>query len=185
MNLIGSNYLQDHKRFLPLIKHSDNIESHYIGKIQSAKIPKIVDNFDVIQTLGSLKHYRKISKYASSQKKVVPVLIEINIGREENKSGIIPEDLNLFLNTIKADLNPKFVPIHGFMTMGRFNLNTNEKRNEFSEFRELTYNVFKNYEFLFNARELSFGMSDDFLTAIEFGATIVRLGTILFGKRSN
>lgn len=122
-------------------------------------------------------------KQTIAQKKVVPLLIEINISKEDNKSGIYPENLDNFLFSLKEVLNLNYAPIHGFMTIGRFDLNAEDKRAEFKEFILLASNAFERYKDLFSAKELSFGMSDDFLTAVELGATIVRLGTILFGTR--
>jgi len=181
LKLIGSNYYQDYEEIEPKI--FGEYEHHYIGRIQSGKIKKLVEHFDALQTLFKIKHYEKIVQTAIEEKKTIPLMIEINIGEEKSKDGLMPDHIRYFLTKLQKHYNESYAPLIGFMTMGSYGIVEEVKRKEFRRFKQITKQNFESFQHLFQKRELSFGMSSDYLLAIEFGATIVRLGTALFGPR--
>ncbi|MCL4136585.1 UNVERIFIED_CONTAM: hypothetical protein GTU68_015951 [Idotea baltica] len=179
----GENYVQE---FSEKYDHlSRDSESHLIGNLQSNKAKEAVRIFDVIQTVDRLKIAKAINKEASKINKVQKILLQVNISRDENKSGILEEDLEgVFLDT----LNFKNINIIGLMTITKFYSDSELVRQDYRKFRELSDKIRENQLILDslqdNKLELSMGMSGDYEIAIEEGASIVRVGTALFGERN-
>ncbi|MFX1253734.1 MAG: YggS family pyridoxal phosphate-dependent enzyme [Promethearchaeota archaeon] len=181
LTAIGENYYQEFRdkkdSLIP------GVSFHYIGHLQSSKISGIVKLFDCIETVNKLKHLRKINNAAKNQKKKINLLIEINIGHEPSKSGVLPSELFSLLEEIES-IKIEFSNCNfgGFMTMGTLGLTHKDKLDEFNSFRALCEQCFSQYQ-VFTGRVMSFGMSDDFELAIEAGSTEIRIGTLLFGLR--
>ncbi len=178
VKIIGENYLQEAERVFPQIGRV--VKWHFIGAIQKRKVKKIVELFDVIETLGSEDIAFEIEKRAMQQNKDMPVLIEINSGKEPQKAGIFPEDT---INFIERIYNLSHLHIMGLMTMGPLLEDPEGLRAYFRLTRELFETVKEKNIPNVEMRYLSMGMSASYKIAIEEGANIVRIGTLIFGPR--
>jgi hypothetical protein len=175
---IGENYLQEAEKKYPLI--GNIIRWHFIGHIQKRKSKKIVELFDMIETLDSMEVAKEINREASKIDKIMPVLIEVNSGREPQKSGLIPENVESFIEQISHFKNIK---IRGLMTMGPFFEDAEKLRPCFIETRKLFEDIKKKNIQNVEMEFLSMGMSSSYKVAIEEGANIIRIGTLIFGLR--
>jgi len=178
INIIGENYLQE------ALKAKEKITLparwHFIGHLQKNKVKKAVQIFDLIETIDSYELAIEVNKRAQNIGKIMPVLIEINSGKEPQKAGIMPEET---LDLIKKLASFKNIKIMGLMTMGPWLDSPEELRPYFSLtrslFEEITALNIPNVEM----RYLSMGMSDSYKIAIEEGANLIRIGTKIFGPR--
>ncbi|MFO7735889.1 MAG: YggS family pyridoxal phosphate-dependent enzyme [bacterium] len=176
----GENYVQEF-----LGKHSDLVEEdinwHFFGHLQRNKVKYIIDKVDMIQSLDSVRLAKKIQKEAEKKERSsVDVLIQVNVGKEDQKSGIMPSELPELISEIK---NLKNLNLRGLMSLPPF-LEPEELRPYHRRLRELRDRMLTEMKLdsgIFC--ELSMGMSRDFAVAVEEGATIVRVGTLLFGER--
>lgn len=150
---------------------------HEIGNLQRNKVKLIIEDVCLIHSLDSLSLAKEIDKQARKVGRVVPVLIEINSGREEQKGGIMPEQAEEFLLLLK-DLSG--IEVAGLMTMGPVCENPEDMRPYFRETKELFDRLNRNHGFAGGI--LSMGMSDSYAVAIEEGATLVRVGRKLFNR---
>jgi len=178
VRVIGENYVQEAERKKVAVK--SDAEWHMIGRLQRNKVKKAVRLFDVIQTVDSFKLAREIDKRARDAGKVMPVMIEVNTGREPQKGGVMPEDA---LNLVREISSLKNVEVIGLMTMGPYVENPEDIRPYFRLARE----IFENIRSLdlpnVDMRYLSMGMSSTYQVAVEEGANMVRIGTAIFGPR--
>src|SRR2546430_16108513 len=142
---------------------------HFIGHLQTNKAKKVVEHFDWIQCVDRRELAEKLNHTAA---KSLPVLIEVNMGGEVTKSGIDPSHLQTFIEDLAGY---ERLRLRGLMTIPPFFDNPEHVRPYFRKLREVSER--------FNLPELSMGMSHDFEVAIEEGATMVRIGTLLFGER--
>lgn len=177
IRLIGENYVQEAEKKISELKDLP-IEWHFIGRLQTNKVKKAITMFSLIQTLDRIELAQKIQKQAEKEDLIVPVLIEINIGKESTKGGIAPEKLEEFIEKIKEF---KRIKVKGLMCLPPYKENPEEVRPYFQEMRKLFERIKPYMDSEFN--ELSMGTSNDYLIAIEEGATIIRIGEALFGKR--
>lgn len=177
IKLFGENYVQEGEKKIKELSFLD-IEWHFIGRLQTNKVKKALNLFSVLQTLDRYDLAKEIQKQAEKLNKSVPVLIEINIGEEPTKAGITKGEIEDFLEKIS---NFNRIKIIGLMCLPPYKENPEEVRPYFVEMRKL-FERLKPYlgsEF----RELSMGTSHDYTVAVEEGATIIRIGEALFGKR--
>jgi pyridoxal phosphate enzyme (YggS family) len=174
----GENKIQEAKAKIPLC--SGKLRWHFIGHLQTNKCRDAVELFEMIQSVDSLYLAQEISKRAEQAGKTMPILLEVNLAGESSKFGYHPEKLLAELSQINA--LPK-VEIHGLMTVPPYTTNAENVRPVFRQMRELKARA----EQTLSAPlpHLSMGMSGDFEVAIEEGATIVRVGTALFGARKS
>ena len=176
---IGENYVQEAVSVHELV--GEKAQWHFIGHLQSNKVVQVVPIFDMIETVDSAKLARKIDKYAKLNNKIISILIEVNSGREPQKNGVMPEDVEQLIREI-ASL--PHVKVMGLMTMGPFTGDPEDARPYFVETRKIFDHIAKvnipNIEMKF----LSMGMSNSYQVAIEEGANIIRIGTNLFGARA-
>ncbi|MBI4746554.1 MAG: YggS family pyridoxal phosphate-dependent enzyme [Deltaproteobacteria bacterium] len=175
VRVFGENYLQEARGKIQAIGHG--VEWHMTGRLQRNKARDAVNLFDMVQTVDSLALAQELDKRAGSAGKVISGLIEVNIGEEDSKSGIKSGELLPFLNSIK-DLNN--LSIRGLMTLPPYSVNPEEVRPYFKALRGMRDTANSNG---FSLSELSMGMSHDFEVAVEEGATMVRIGTAIFGER--
>ena len=179
IKIIGENYVQEALRV-----HEQVVERarwHFIGHLQTNKVKKVVGIFDMIQTVDSLRLAREIDKRSYAIGKVMPVLIEINSGREPQKAGILSEDAVSVIKEIALLPN---LAIKGLMTMGPLAGNPEDARPYFVETR-LLFEKLKEMELPeVEMIILSMGMTNSYRVAIEGGSTMVRIGTMIFGPRS-
>jgi len=177
VKVFGENYVQEAQE---KIAGLPGAEWHMIGKLQGNKVRKAVSMFSWIQTVDSVKRLEEVSRCAVEADKVVPVLLEVNLEGECSKAGISPEDLP-GLAEVAADL--RGVKVSGLMAIPPYGIDPEESRPYFVRLRNLRDELSRRNPLL-DLRELSMGMSGDFEEAIEEGATIVRVGTALFGVRA-
>jgi hypothetical protein len=172
----GENKIQEAKAKIPLCPGKARWQ--FIGHLQSNKVRDAVELFEMIQGVDSLGLAREISKRAEQAAKTVPILLEVNVAGEASKFGYQPARLLAELKELNA--LPK-IEIHGLMAIPPFSPLPEKSRPYFQRLRELKIESEKILGF--PLPHLSMGMSSDFEVAIEEGATIVRIGTALFGER--
>jgi pyridoxal phosphate enzyme (YggS family) len=181
--VFGENYVQEANDKIPLIKATarQDILFHFIGKLQSNKAKKAAELFDVIETIDSIKLGLTLDKQCANLNKSLTAYIQVNIAREKQKSGVQPEECEKILYDL-AKCN--FLRITGLMTMPPFFADPEEVRPFFKQLRQLSEELTaKGLLGHHGPVELSMGMSGDFEVAIEEGATVVRVGTAIFGTR--
>ncbi len=149
-----------------------------IGHLQSNKIKKALHIFDVIQTVESLKQSEKINKHAAELKKEQRIFCQVNIGNDPNKSGFKKNEI---FNYIKKINTLPHISIEGIMTILPFNLDEKKIQRYYNETRILRDVIEKTIN---KELELSMGMSADYKIAIKCGASVIRVGTNLFGERN-
>jgi len=178
LEIIGQNYVQEAERARQAI--GPCVKWHMIGHLQSNKAKIAVRIFDMIETVDSMKLASAISSACREIDKVMPVLIEINSGEEGQKAGVLPKDA---LSLVQAMAKLQNIRIMGLMTMGPFSDDPEDSRPYYKRtrvlFNELKAMNIKGVEM----RYLSMGMSDSYRVAIEEGANLVRIGTMIFGER--
>ncbi|PID71601.1 MAG: YggS family pyridoxal phosphate-dependent enzyme [Desulfobulbus propionicus] len=175
----GENYLQEAAEKIPQLPA--DISWHFIGHLQSNKTKQAVALFDVIETVDRIKLAKLIDKHAKALQKNVSILLQINIGKEKQKGGVMPEEAELLLNQIRDETD---LPVLGLMIIPPFSADAEQTRKFFIQTRKMAENFAKKHLFADNNKvELSMGMSGDFQVAIEEGATYIRIGTALFGAR--
>ncbi len=180
INSFGENYAQEFRdKFKVLNEQVDKeIEWHFIGQLQKNKVKYIVGKVELIHSLDSVSVAKEINKRAEGLEIIVPVLIEVDTSGEESKGGIIPERLEIFLNELS---NLSSIEVQGLMTMPPYFDNLEMARPYFIRLREIRNDLLPSFPKL---KELSMGMSGDFEVAIEEGATIIRVGSAIFGERN-
>jgi pyridoxal phosphate enzyme (YggS family) len=179
----GENRVQD------LVARSQrlpgDIRWHMIGHLQSNKVKYLAPFVHMIHGVDSLKLLGMINQEAISQKRVIDCLLQLRIATEETKFGLSP-DASLDLVRSPEFARMENVRIRGLMGMATYTENSGQVRREFQLlnriFEEMRYSVFEGADY-FNQR--SFGMSGDFLVALEEGSTMVRIGSLIFGDRNN
>jgi len=174
--LFGENKVQD--LALKNAALPKDIEWHMIGHLQSNKAKSAVENADYIHAVDSVKLLQKIDRLAGELGRSPKVFLEINVSGEESKFGV---DAELIKELAQAAVKCENITVAGLMTMAPFGVPESELRFVFSSLRKLRDNL--QTEFGLNLPELSMGMSGDFEIAIEEGATMVRVGTSIFGRR--
>ncbi|MFV9875806.1 MAG: YggS family pyridoxal phosphate-dependent enzyme [Rickettsiales endosymbiont of Dermacentor nuttalli] len=166
----AENRIQEAKtKWLPLKGLYHDIELHMIGHLQTNKIKEAVKVFDIIETIDSLKIAKLLMKEMQVQNKFLKCYIQINTGKEPQKSGIMPDTASDFINICKYKLN---LPIEGLMCIPPLN---NDPAPHFA----LLQNIAKEH----NIEILSMGMSDSYKIALKFGASHIRIGSAIFGSR--
>jgi pyridoxal phosphate enzyme (YggS family) len=178
VKIIGENYIQEAHTAFNVVGH--RVKWHFIGHLQRNKVKKAVEIFDMIETVDSPELSKEIDKRCNQCKRIMPVLIEINSGREKQKFGIIPENAEDFVKEISGLKNIK---IEGFMTMGPMFGDPEDARPYFLETKKL-FDWIKTLNLPgLEMKYLSMGMTNSYQVAIEEGANIVRIGTKIFGPR--
>jgi PLP dependent protein len=178
IKIIGHNYVQEAEEMKAAM--NNNVQWHMIGHLQTNKVKKAVQIFDMIETIDSVKIALIVNDQCKLIDKIMHVLIEINSGEEESKTGVKPAKL---LELILSLSPLKNIKVKGLMTMGpRFGDPENARpyfmatKNSFDQIKKITIpNIEMKY--------LSMGMSNSYKIAIEEGANIIRIGTKLFGER--
>lgn len=179
VKILGVNYVKDVNRLYPVLGH--RVSWHYIGipRIEKHDLlrRKYLEIFDMIETVDSVELTQDIDRRCSQIGKIMPILIEVNIARETQKSGIMPEDVESLIMRVSKFSNIK---VMGLMTMGPLVENPEELRPYFRKVKEI-FDYIRGLEIPnIEMRYLSMGMSDSYRIAIEEGANIVRIGTKLF-----
>lgn len=178
MRDFGENKVQE------LVQKSENFHEdvrwHFIGQLQSNKVKYLVDKVYLIHSLGSFSLLKEIERVYGKADKVAETLIQINIGREDSKSGILEEDLYAFIEAVEEC---NYVSVKGIMVIipiGDEESNRKYFKRTKGIFDELKEKKYKNI----TMEVLSMGMTHDYMTAIEEGSNLVRIGTGIFGERN-
>ncbi|MBA7480440.1 Pyridoxal phosphate homeostasis protein [subsurface metagenome] len=178
VKILGENYVQEAEGIYEVA--GNKAEWHFIGHLQKNKVKKAVKLFDMIETVDSLELAREIDKRCAQIGKVMPVLVEINSGREEQKSGVFPEKTEQLVRDISSLPN---IRVMGLMTMGPRFGNPEDSRPYFVE----TKKIFERIKELnlpdIQMRYLSMGMTNSYKIALDEGANMVRIGSKIFGER--
>jgi hypothetical protein len=179
VKIIGENYVREGADAFRAV--GDRARWHFIGHLQTNKVKKAVEIFDLIETVDSAGLAREIGKRSAAIGKTMPVLIEVNSGREPQKFGVLPEDVEKLVREISALAN---VTVAGLMTMGPFEGDPEASRPYFKE----TKRVWDALRALalpgIEMRHLSMGMTNSWRLAVVEGANMVRIGTAIFGPRT-
>ncbi len=180
MTLLGENKVQEASGKIEAFGRKNGLEWHFIGRLQKNKVKFIFDLFDLIHSVDSLALAEAIHKKAQKIGSCMPILLQVNISGEKSKLGIDPLDLP---REIRKFAKLEGVKISGLMTIPPFDRDPETSRPYYARLRELrdtcsSLNIPRIY-----LDELSMGMSNDYEVAIEEGATLVRVGTGLFGPR--
>ncbi|MFC1914090.1 YggS family pyridoxal phosphate-dependent enzyme [Chloroflexota bacterium] len=177
VRIIGENYVQEAERAYEVI--GDRVRWHFIGHLQKNKVKRAVNLFDMIETVDSVVMASEIDKRCAQIGKIMPLLIEVNSGREKQKAGVLPEDVEGLIKEICQFRN---VRVTGLMTMGPWAGNPEDSRFYFVETRK----VFDSIKQLnlpdVEMKYLSMGMTNNYRIALEEGANIVRIGSKIFGE---
>lgn len=175
---IGYNYVQE---ALPIIQTiGDRAKWHMIGHLQQNKVKIAVEYFDMIETVDSWRLAQSLDRYCANLQKKMPVLVEINSGRETNKTGVLPEEVDELVIRMSTLQNLR---VEGLMTMGPRFGDPEDSRPYFQATREVFERIAARNLPNITMKFLSMGMSNSYQIAIEEGANIVRIGTKLFGER--
>jgi hypothetical protein len=179
VKIIGENYVQEALAAYQVI--GQRVSWSFIGHLQKNKVKKAVEIFDIIETVDSVELAGEINRRAAARGKIMPVLIEVNSGREPQKFGVFPEKVEELARAVIRFSNLK---LSGLLTMGPFEGDPEEARPYFRETKQL-------FDYLSSLnlpgadiRILSMGMTNSYRVAIEEGATRVRIGTKIFGPRA-
>ena len=168
----GENRVQESiDKWSDFLKVNSSIKLHFIGKLQTNKVTEAVRHFSFVHSLDNDKLALKLSNEEKSQKKNLSYFIQVNLGQENQKSGILKHDLPRFVNYCKSDLKLNIV---GLMCLPPIDQNSEKY---FKELKQLASDK--------NLIELSMGMSNDYISAIKNGSTFVRIGSGIFSEKSN
>ena len=175
-HIYGENYLDEAIKKIEEIDNN-NLEWHFIGRIQSNKIKKIVKYFNWVQTISSEKHARLLNEECQKLEKKLNICVQINIDNEESKAGIMINEIDEFLNNISKY---EYLSLRGIMAIP-------SKLNALKE-NVNSYNILKlKYDKLSNKYKnidtLSLGMSNDYKLALSKGSNMIRIGSLIFGER--
>jgi pyridoxal phosphate enzyme (YggS family) len=179
IRIIGENYVKEAKEAYELV--GNRAKWHFIGTLRKHDVRKTaLEIFDMIETIDSLEIAREIDRKCAQIGRILPVLIEVNSGREPQKSGVLPEDVERLVTEISSLKNIK---VMGLMTMGPLSQDPEAFRPYFAE----TKGIFERLKALslpnVEMKYLSMGMTDSYRVALEEGANIIRIGTRIFGAR--
>jgi len=160
--------------------NKEGVSIHFIGHLQTNKVRQIIDKVDMIHSVGSLHLAQEIHRQAEKIGKVMPVLVEVNIGEEDSKSGIAPQQLMQLLEEMSK---LSHISVQGLMAIPPICEKETENDQYFCKMEQLFIDIKQKKLDNVNMNILSMGMSRDYQRAIQFGANVVRLGSAIFGSR--
>jgi pyridoxal phosphate enzyme (YggS family) len=179
VTVLGENYIQEaREKFNTLVQYP--VSWHFIGHLQSNKAKYAVRLFDLIHSVDSFKLARELDKQANKLDKIQQILVQVNISAEDTKSGISADEAPGLISEISRLEN---LSIRGLMTMPPYFYQPEKVKPFFAALRELRDRIKAQAPANVSLEELSMGMTGDFEVAIEEGATLVRIGTAIFGER--
>ena len=178
LQILGENYVQEARDKIK--EMSGRASWHFVGRLQTNKAKYAVKLFDLIQTVDSIKLAKELNRRARPLNRIVPIIIQVNLAGEATKGGVQPVECFSLIRQISELAN---LQIRGLMTMPPFFNAPERVRPYFRQLRELSEQIDQAQLPGVEMKELSMGMSGDFEVAIEEGATLVRVGTAIFGMR--
>lgn len=176
LTIFGENRVQEAAQKIPLCK--GGLEWHLVGHLQTNKVAPAVEMFHMIHSVDSLRLLGAVDGRCAERGKTMPVCLEVNVSGEGSKYGFAPSEVEPALDECRSLMN---VDVVGLMTIPPMTPDPGDSRGYFKRLRELRDELCNSTAF--GLEELSMGMSRDFEFAVEEGATLVRIGTMLFGKR--
>jgi len=185
VRMLGENYPEEGVTKIQSLSNQSGVEWHMIGHLQSRKARLVVEHFALLHSLDSLKLARRLDRFAAEQNRILPVLLEFNVGGEDTKSGWDASNdtqWNYFLPDVESILDLDSLCVHGLMTMPPLGTEPEASRRFFQRLKLLRDHLASLYPGA-DWRELSMGTSADYLVAVEEGATFVRVGTAIVGER--
>jgi len=183
--ILGENYPEESVRKILSIGPEIGVEWHMIGHVQSRKARLVIEHFDLLQSLDSLKLAERLNRMAQETSRVLPVMLELNVGGEESKYGwpaAHEKDWPALYTEIEAILGLEHLQMRGLMTMPPLETDPEEARIYFRTLSLLRDHLAARYPQA-DWRELSMGTSADYEVAVQEGATLVRIGTAIVGPR--
>jgi pyridoxal phosphate enzyme (YggS family) len=178
LEILGENYVQEARE--KLRRFEGRVRWHFIGRLQSNKAKHAVQLFELIHTVDSLKLAEELHRRAQALGRMIPILIQVNVAAEETKGGVRPEEALALVGEAARLGNLR---IRGLMTMPPYFDDPERVRPYFRRLRELSEEIAAARLSEVEMAELSMGMSGDFEVGVEEGATLVRVGTAIFGER--
>src|SRR5581483_3259151 len=183
---IGENRVEEASEKIPPVNQAlgeGQVRWHLIGHLQRRKARDAVRLFDVVQSVDTLRLAETMSRHSTEQRKVIPALLQVNIGNDPNKFGLAPEPRTELFREIEKIVALPGLHVQGLMTIGPLVAEAEQARPFFRELRILRDELAQRFP-ISSWHELSMGMTDDYAVAIEEGATIVRIGRAIFGQRT-
>jgi PLP dependent protein len=177
----GENRVQEAQGKILNLANAERLEWHLVGHLQSNKASRAAELFDVIESVDSIKTARRLNQATLEMGKTLPVLLQVKLGGEDTKSGAVPAEIR---EIVEAFTQLKGLRLDGLMTIPPFFENQEDARPYFAQLRGLAESLDSEQPGCLGRKHLSMGMSHDFEAAIREGATIVRIGTAIFGSRS-
>jgi pyridoxal phosphate enzyme (YggS family) len=174
----GENYVQESLEKIQQMTEYSDILWHFIGPLQSNKSKFIAEHFDWMHSLDRIKIAKRLHEQRSVHQQALNVCVQINIDDEQSKAGIAPTEA---LNFIEQLQSFDRIKCRGLMTIPKAGVSETERKDSFAKMHELFTQCAKTFA---NIDTLSMGMSDDLDIAIEYGSTMVRVGTAIFGQRN-
>lgn len=185
VRILGENYPEEGVTKIQSLPRQTGVEWHMIGHVQSRKARLVAEHFELLHSLDSLKLAGRLDRFAAEQDRILPVLLEFNVGGEASKAGWDASDnsrWDALLPDVRAILDLPNLRVHGLMTMPPLETNPDDARRFFQRLRLLRDQFASTFPQA-DWRELSMGTSADFPVAVEEGATLVRVGTAIVGAR--
>jgi pyridoxal phosphate enzyme (YggS family) len=186
VRILGENYPEEGVMKIQSLVAQTGVEWHMIGHVQSRKARLVADHFALLHSLDSLKLARRLDRFADEAHRVLPVLLEINVGGEESKSGWDASNdagWEAVLPAITELLDLPHLQVQGLMTMPPLETDPQDSRRYFQRLKTLRDRLSAQFPRA-DWHELSMGTSSDFHVAVEEGATLVRVGTAIVGARN-
>jgi pyridoxal phosphate enzyme (YggS family) len=178
VKILGENYVQEAQKKIEVLGH--NVAWHFIGHLQTNKAKAAVRLFDLIHSVDSVNLAQELNKQAQEQGKVLPVLLQVNLSGETTKFGTPEKQISEIIEKLSA---MEGLLVKGLMTMPPYFEDPEASRPYYVELRKLSESLAQQKLSRILIEELSMGMSNDFEVAVEEGATLVRIGTAIFGPR--
>ena len=176
---IGENRIQEAAQKFPHLAELPRLTKRLVGHLQSNKVGKAVDLFDAIDSIDSLKLAHRLNRLMTEPHSNYESLLQVNTGQDSAKHGFHPEKIETLLEALEL----KNLGVKGLMTIGVFTSDETTIRKTFKKLRQLKERLNKHLPEESQLTELSMGMSSNYEMAVEEGATMVRIGTALFGER--
>jgi pyridoxal phosphate enzyme (YggS family) len=185
VRILGENYPEEAVSKIQSLPEQSGVEWHMIGHVQSRKARLVADHFALLHSLDSLKLAQRLDRFSAERDRVLPVLLEFNVGGEESKAGwdaLDESHWETLLPDVAAILDLPHLRLHGLMTMPPLETNPEDARQFFQRLRNLRDYFARQFPQA-DWRELSMGTSADYTVAVEEGASLVRVGTAIVGAR--
>lgn len=180
IDTIGENRVQEYLDKYDALNLT-GVRRHFIGNLQTNKVKYIIDKVDLIESVGSLKLAGMIGEQAERSGKTMDILLEVNVGKEDSKGGFYPEEV---MSALLKTAQIKGLRVMGLMTIPPHVSETSENEKYFEMMQKLFVDICGQSIDNVTMKYLSMGMSDDYETAVLYGANLVRIGTALFGSRT-